>query len=54
MTPKNRHPETDWGAEVGREAWIALPERRLDQVAAGAVETRSAETVLRKARAKLR
>lgn len=21
ITPKNRHPETDWGKPAGREAW---------------------------------
>jgi antitoxin MazE len=21
ITPKNRHPETDWGGPVGKEAW---------------------------------
>ena len=21
VTPKNRHPETDWGKPVGKEAW---------------------------------
>ena len=21
ITPKNRHPETDWGSPVGKESW---------------------------------